>query len=83
MQWTVRLETRTSQGEVTTAELVTFSRPMINGTLADVGLMLSEMKALSAKLQTSMLCDQLAEYGLPVVMEKFPTLSPTSHLVIL
>jgi len=27
MQWTVRLETRTSAGEVTTTELETFSRP--------------------------------------------------------
>jgi len=32
MQWTVRLEARTSQGEVTTAELVTFSRPGVVST---------------------------------------------------
>ncbi len=29
MQWTVRLEARTCQGEVTTTELVTFSRPVM------------------------------------------------------
>jgi len=55
MQWTVRLETRTSQGEVTTTELVTFSRPAMVSTLAEVGLVLSETKALLAKLQASML----------------------------
>ncbi len=42
MQWTVRLEARTSQGEVTTTELVTFSRPAVVSTLAEVGLVLSE-----------------------------------------
>jgi len=49
MQWTVRLEARTSQGEVTTTELVTFSRPVVVSTLAEVGLVLSETKALLAK----------------------------------
>ncbi len=38
MQWTVRLEARTSTGKVTTTELVTFSRPAVIGTLAEVGL---------------------------------------------
>ncbi len=37
MQWTVRLEARTSQGEVKTTELVTFNRPGVVGTLAEVG----------------------------------------------
>ncbi len=45
MQGTVRLEARTSQGEVTTTELVTFSRPVVVSTLAEVGLVLSETKA--------------------------------------
>jgi len=63
MQWTVRLEARTSQGEVTTTELVTFSRPVVVSTLAEVGLVLSETKALLAKLQASMLCGQVAEYA--------------------
>jgi len=63
MQWTVRLEARTSQGEVTTTELVTFSRPTVVSTLAEVGLVLSETKALLAKLQASMLCGQMAEYA--------------------
>jgi hypothetical protein len=63
MQWTVWLEARTSDGGVTTTALTTFSRPVVDSTFADVGLMLSEAKALSAKLQTSMLCDQMAEYA--------------------
>lgn len=63
MQWTVRLEARTSAGEVKTTELVTFSRPAMASTLAEIGLMLAETKALLAKLQTSMLCGQVAEYA--------------------
>ncbi len=63
MQWTVRLEARTSGGEVTTTELVTFSRPGVVGTLAEIGLVLSDAKALLAKLQASMLCGQVAEYA--------------------
>ncbi len=63
MQWTVRLEARTSQGEATTTELLTFSRPAVVSTLAEVGLMLSETKALLAKLQASMLCGQVAAYA--------------------
>jgi len=62
-QWTVRLEARTSQGEVTTTELVTFSRPVMVSTLAEVGLVLSGTKALLAKLQASMLCGQVAEHA--------------------
>ena len=50
MQWTVRLEARTSEGEVTTTELVTFSRPAMIGRFAEVGLVLSETKTLLAKL---------------------------------
>jgi len=38
MRWTVRLEARTDQGEVKTTELVTFSRPAIVNTLAEIGL---------------------------------------------
>ncbi len=63
MQWTVRLEARTSAGEVTTTELVTFSRPGVVSTLAEIGLMLTETKTLLAKLQASMLCGQVAEYA--------------------
>jgi len=63
MQWTVRLEARTSAGEVTTTELATVSRPAMVSTLAEVGLVLSETKALLAKLQASMLCGQVAEYA--------------------
>jgi len=46
MQWTVRLEARTSQGEVKTTELVTFSRPAMISTLSEVGLLLDETKTL-------------------------------------
>ncbi len=63
MQWTVRLEARTSAGEVTTTELATVSRPAMVSTLAEVGLMLAESKTLLAKLQASMLCSQVAEYA--------------------
>ena len=63
MQWTVRLEARTSGGEVTTTELVTFSRPGVAGTLAEVGLVLAETKTLLARLRVSMLCNQVAEYA--------------------
>ena len=51
MQWTVRLEARTSSGEVETTELATFSRPAMIGTLAEIGLVLAETKTLLAKLQ--------------------------------
>ena len=47
MQWTVRLETTTSAGEVKTTELVTISRPAVVGTLAEVGLMLAETNTCS------------------------------------
>ena len=63
MQWTVWLEARTSDGGVTTTELTTVSRSVMDSTFADVGLVLSETKVLSAKLQTSMVCDQMAEYA--------------------
>ena len=62
MQWTVRLEAKTSQGEVKTTELVTFSRPGVVSTLAEIGLVLVETKTLLARLQASMLCGQVAAY---------------------
>src|SRR3954469_65733 len=63
MQWTVRLEARTDKGEGKTTELVTFRRPAMASTLAEIGLTLAEAKALLTKLQASILCDQLAEYA--------------------
>ncbi len=63
MQWTVRLEARTSAGEVTTTELVTFSGPGVASTLAEIGLTLAETKTLLAKLQAGMLCGQVAAYA--------------------
>ena len=63
MQWTVRLEARASAGEVTTTELVTFSRPGVVSTFAEIGLMLAETKMLLAKLQAGMLCGQVAEHA--------------------
>lgn len=46
-----------------TTELVTFSRPAVVSTLAEIGLMLNETKTLLAKLQASMLCGQVAAYA--------------------
>jgi len=63
MQWTVRLEARTSAGEVETTELVTFSRPGVVSTLAEIGLLLVETKTLLVRLQASMLCGPVAEYA--------------------
>ena len=63
VRWTVRREARTDQGEVTTTELVTFERPVVAGTLAEIGLTLSETKALLAALQASMLHGQVAGYA--------------------
>ncbi len=62
MRWTVRLEARTDQGEVETTELVTIGRPVVDGTLADLGLALSEAKAILAELQVIMVRSQVAEY---------------------
>jgi hypothetical protein len=44
MQWTVRLEARTDQGEVKTTELITFGRPAMASTLAEIGLALAEAR---------------------------------------
>jgi len=63
MQWTVRLEGRTSAGEVKATELVTFSRPGTVSTLTEIGLMLAETKTLLAKLQASIVCGQVAAYA--------------------
>ena len=63
MQWMVRLGTTTSAGELTATELVTISRPGVVSTLAEVGLMLDETKALSAKLPASPLCGQVVAYA--------------------
>jgi hypothetical protein len=63
MQWTVRLEARTDRGVVKRTELVTFNRPVVDGTLADLGLALSEAKAVLAKLQASMVQSQVVEYA--------------------
>ena len=63
MQWTVRLEARTDQGEAEITELVTFSRLVVAGTLADLGLALAEAKVVLAKLQGIMVQSQAAEYA--------------------
>ena len=54
MRWTVRLEAGTDLGEVRTTELVTFDRPVVDGTLTELGLALSEAKVVLAELQASM-----------------------------
>ena len=63
MRWTVRLEARTDTGEVETTELVTVNRLVMDGTLAELGLALSEAKAVLAKLQATMVQSQVAEYA--------------------
>jgi hypothetical protein len=63
MQWTVRLEARTDQGEVQTTELVKIDRPVVDVTLADLGLALAEAKAVLAKLQVIMVRSQVTEYA--------------------
>src|SRR5215208_2305502 len=63
MQWTVRLEARTDQGEVRTTELVTIGRPVVDGTLAELGLALSEARAVLTKLQVIMVQSQVADYA--------------------
>src|SRR3954463_11205883 len=63
MQGTVRLGGRTDQGKVKTTELITIRRPVMAGTLAEIGLTLAEAKARLSKLQARMLCDQVAEYA--------------------
>src|SRR5215208_995435 len=63
MQWTVRLEARTEQGEVRTTELVTIGRPVVDGTLAELGLALSEARAVLTKLQVIMVQSQVADYA--------------------
>ncbi|HKH65906.1 MAG TPA: ISKra4 family transposase, partial [Reyranella sp.] len=63
MRWTVRLEARTDTGEVETTELVTIGRPVVGGTLAELGLALSEAKSVLAKLQASMVQSQVADYA--------------------
>src|SRR5215218_4939057 len=63
MRWTVRLEARTDTGEVETTELVTIGRPVVGGTLAELGLALSEAKSVLAKLQATMVQSQVAEYA--------------------
>ena len=62
MRLTVRLEARTDAGEVETTELATITRPAAASTLADIGLMLAEAKALLARLQASMVRSQVEEY---------------------
>ena len=46
MQWTVRLEARTDQGEVKTTELITFRQSAVARTLAEIGLTLAETNHL-------------------------------------
>ncbi len=63
MQQPVQLDARTEQGEVNRTGLLTVSRPAMDITLAEVGLMLAEAKALLAKRQASMRRGQVTEYA--------------------
>ena len=67
MQWTARLEARTSTGEVKTTELVTLSRSSVIGTLAEIGLMLAETKTLFAR-QCAKLWDDYAAAAATVLL---------------
>ncbi len=44
MRWTVRLEARTNRGEAETTELASLSRPVMGGTLSEIGRTLAEAK---------------------------------------
>jgi hypothetical protein len=48
---------------VEATELVTVKRPVVDGSLAELGLVLSEAKAVLAKLQVTMVQSQVAEYA--------------------
>ena len=63
MRWTVRLEARTDTGEMEATELVTIGRPVVGGTLTELGLALSEAKVVLAELQEIMVRSQVAEYA--------------------
>src|SRR5690349_16892971 len=62
MRWTVRPKARTGQGEVETTELVTLERPVVDDTLADLGLALSEAKAILTELQVIMVRSPVADH---------------------
>ncbi len=63
MEWTIRLEVRTSRGEVETMALMTVTRPPVATAAEEIGLGLAEAKVLLAKVQTQMVRQQLAEYS--------------------
>src|SRR5215217_211562 len=74
MRWTVRLEARTDRGEVKTTELVTFDRPVVDGTLAELGLALSEAKAVQAELGARTAFREAAR-----ILEALLPASPANH----
>ena len=62
MEWTVRLEVKTGEGEVESLALTTITRPSVMAAAEQVGLSLVEGKALLAGLQAAMVRRQLAEH---------------------
>src|SRR3712207_6286997 len=63
MEWTIRLEVKTGRGEEESLTLATITRPAAVAAATEVGLSLSEAKALLATLQASMVRTQLAEHA--------------------
>ena len=62
MEWTIRLEARTSWGEVTTCEIGALHRSLADLTADGMGLSLAEAKALLAELQQRIVQGQVDEY---------------------
>jgi hypothetical protein len=62
MEWTVRLEVKTGEGEVESLALTTITRPSVMAAAEQVGLSLVEGMALLAGLQAAMVRRQLAEH---------------------
>jgi hypothetical protein len=62
MEWTIRLETRTGWGEVTSYEIGLLRRGFHDLSSEGIGLTLADAKALLAELQQRIVQDQVAEY---------------------
>jgi hypothetical protein len=65
MEWTIQLEMKTGWGDVETVKLARITRPVMAATMADVGLSLTEAKALLARLRETMVRGQVDESARP------------------
>ena len=61
MQWTIRLEAKTSWGEVQTFEIGRLERRVVGLAMHEIGLMLEEAKTLLAELQRRIVQTQIDE----------------------